>query len=622
MDQILYDYYSRELNYLRNLGADFAEAHSEARSLGLLRSRPATDPHIELLLEGVAFLTARVHRKLDDHYSDLADAFLSVIFPQSVQPLPSLAIAELGPQDQPAKLPAGVTIPRETMLTSRASIGGVACQFRTCYDVTLWPIAVRSLNFVTNLFHQQDLPPRTRSILKMGLDCADPAGWSGLGGLGFDRLRFQFAGDETTTAGPLYELFNAHALHVEVRGRDAEGRERVLSLNRDPIRPVGFDASENLLPYPEHVHPGYARLQEFFVFRDKFLYIDIVGLDQIVSAGLSGPVELIVYFDDIPKSSLNLRPNDMRLFTTPIVNLFEMSCEPINLDRMRSEYQVEIVHGKLESYELVSIKKVSVQGEYLSGGREIPPFFGLPQGRGDVADAFWLLNRRPSLRRGQEQDYDRGLDAYLIFSDSHLDPKRPDIEEHIDISVKALCSNRDLPMKLVVGGETGAFNVDHQSVTVARLLTPPTRSARPVMGRAAHWPLAASLSLNYLSLVEGNSALPTLRSLLHIHDLKNDTTTRNMIDLGLAGIRCQEMAARTGNPRGNAVSLGRLIEIELDETAFPGDGSLALLLAAVLESFFASFVTINGFTKVEARSRQRTGVWKSWSPRCGNRTLL
>src|SRR5256885_8494294 len=143
MSDELLPYYDRELNALRRLAAEFATAHPKIA--GRLRLAPdvVDDPHVARLLEGVAFLAARVHHRLDDEFPELTDALLGVLYPHYLAPVPSMAIIQFDLDPGRAQLPNGFLIDRGSRLHTQP-VGDVPCKFRTCYPVTLWPVELAS----------------------------------------------------------------------------------------------------------------------------------------------------------------------------------------------------------------------------------------------------------------------------------------------------------------------------------------------------------------------------------------------------------------------------------------------------------------------------------------------
>src|SRR5712664_2656127 len=116
MSDALLPYYDRELNALRRLAAEFAATHPKIA--GRIRLAPETvdDPHVERLLEGVAYLAARVHHRLDDEFPELTDALLSVLYPHYLAPVPSAMVVQFGCQPDllgPFQIDTGLALDTE-----------------------------------------------------------------------------------------------------------------------------------------------------------------------------------------------------------------------------------------------------------------------------------------------------------------------------------------------------------------------------------------------------------------------------------------------------------------------------------------------------------------------------
>ena len=114
----LLDYYKRELAYLRGQGADFARSYPQVAQMLELEKGQSSDPHIERLIEAVAFLSARVHRDLDNEFPQISSALLGLLYPSLVTPLPSISIAQFEVDLSQGKLTTGYQIPKSTPLAS------------------------------------------------------------------------------------------------------------------------------------------------------------------------------------------------------------------------------------------------------------------------------------------------------------------------------------------------------------------------------------------------------------------------------------------------------------------------------------------------------------------------
>ena len=141
MSDELLPYYDRELAILRTLAAEFAERHPKVAGRLSLGRDESQDPHVERLLQGVAYLSAQVQKRLDDDYPELTDGLLDLLYPHYLRPVPSMAIAELGIAPAQAALTAGYRLPRGTAVQTE-EVEGENCHYRTCFDLQLWPLAV------------------------------------------------------------------------------------------------------------------------------------------------------------------------------------------------------------------------------------------------------------------------------------------------------------------------------------------------------------------------------------------------------------------------------------------------------------------------------------------------
>src|SRR5438128_4463660 len=141
MADTLFPYYERELTFIRQFAQDFAKQYPAAAGRLLLEPNQSTDPHIERLIEGFAFLAGRIHHKLDDEFPELTDALLGLLYPHYLAPVPSLAIVQFDLDAERATLPDGFHIEQGSYLTTPA-LGEGSCKYRTGYPTTLWPIVV------------------------------------------------------------------------------------------------------------------------------------------------------------------------------------------------------------------------------------------------------------------------------------------------------------------------------------------------------------------------------------------------------------------------------------------------------------------------------------------------
>ena len=190
MSEDILDYYEMELSFLRRAGAEFARRYPQVASRLQLEANKCDDPHVERLLEGMAFLAGRIHRRLDDDAPELSEALLSVAYPQYVRPVPSMALVQMHLDPDQGQLTSGLEVPAGTALFSRP-VDGVPCRFRTGYDTTLWPLKVESAGWVP----PQGLGLRASRGVVGGVKLRVVSTGAPVGSLNLERLRFYLHGD-------------------------------------------------------------------------------------------------------------------------------------------------------------------------------------------------------------------------------------------------------------------------------------------------------------------------------------------------------------------------------------------------------------------------------------------
>jgi type VI secretion system protein ImpG len=242
MPDELLRYYERELSFVRQIGAEFATKYPRIASRLLLEADKCEDPHVERLIQAFAFLTARVHHKIDDEFPEITDALLGMLYPHYLAPIPSLSIVQFDLDPTQGMLTSGYPLPQGTTLYSRP-VDGTSCRFRTCYPVTLWPIQVASVRL-----EEPDRrgPARAVSMLRLQLRCL---GGAKLSDLQCAELRF-FLHGESPLVHRLYEFLFNNVIQVLLLAPDGTHGHAPVRLSPGCLRAVGFDADEGLLPYP------------------------------------------------------------------------------------------------------------------------------------------------------------------------------------------------------------------------------------------------------------------------------------------------------------------------------------------------------------------------------------
>ena len=601
MDDELLAYFNRELNYLRPLQAEFAEGHPKIAERLRLSADAIEDPHVRRLIDAVAFLTARVHRKLDDSFPELTDALLEVLYPHYLAPIPSMAILQMQPRKD---LSGSSVIVAGTELTVDAP-GGEQCRFRTSYDTELWPIQIDAAALAGRPVPAPVNPyaPNAAAVLAVTLSCIDPN--TRFDKLQPDRLRFYLRGQPQVTR-PLYELIMTGTVSIALA--DRRNDPAPVFLGREHLHAVGFEPDEAVLPSRPRSFPGYRLLTEYFAFPEKFLFFEISGLGAKTLRQAGQKLELFVYLE---RSNGGLErtvsEESLALGCTPVVNLFRQRAEPIKLSQHLAEYRVLPDARRQMTTEVYSIDRVVASAP---GGAvvEYSPFYRPEHGGSREERRYWHAQRKPG------SPGDPGSEVYLSVVDLGFNPAA---EQNWTLSVDITCLNRDLPSRLPFGGGQPKVDLVEGTTDVEKphLITPPTPTLRPPLGGDARWRLVSHLNLNHLSLT--GSAEP-MREILRLYNFRDSAETRGVIEGILSLIEAPATARVAGVPTG--LCRGLEVTLEMAEgLATTGDG---YLLAAVMECFLGLYVSVNGFTRLTARFRGRPDALRRWPARAGTRVLL
>ena len=302
MSDSLLPFYNRELDALRGLSKDFATAHPKIAGRLRLTGEKVDDPHVERLLEGVAFLTARAQQRLDDELPEITDALLGVLYPHYLAPVPSAAIVQFTCKAD-SRVP--ITIPAGAMFDSEP-VGGEAVRFRTAYANTLWPIEIESVR-LTGLPLMAPVNPAAqgaRSSMRIVLRLTDPE--ATFAELETSELRCFLRGPLEQTLA-LYELLCGHTIGVALANGPNDDRPTLLPAIS--VQPVGFAPEEALYPWSARSFSGFRLLTEYFALPEKFLFVDFKGLDARTLLQATNRLELFVYLDQAaPALERRLQP--------------------------------------------------------------------------------------------------------------------------------------------------------------------------------------------------------------------------------------------------------------------------------------------------------------------------
>jgi type VI secretion system protein ImpG len=629
MDPRLLRHYDQELKYIREMGAEFAQAHPKIAGRLGLEGLDCMDPYVERLLEGFAFLTARVQLELELGFPKFTEQLLSAVYPHFLSPTPSMAVAEFQPELAEAALATGFRIPRGTMLRTRLGKDDVTpCEYRTAHEVTLWPLQVTEARYYST---------------------AAALGLTGSGSLGAARagLRLKFK----LTAGLRCEQLALSSLDVHLTGVDqlpfllhehlcaqaigfvarAEDGSVEHYCGADSIQPQGFDEEQALLPATRRSFSGYRLLQEYFALPERLLFVRFDNLRPLLAKLKGKEFELLILFNQpMPAVESLISAANFRLACTPIVNLIERRADRIHLNQRDPEYHVVVDRTRPMDFEVVNISEIDGFATNAAPELSFKPFYGTSENTWHGKEhAYFTLRREPRVlserqrRFGARTNY-VSSEVYVSLVDSAAAPLRSDLRQ---IECRVTCTNRDLPLLLSIGKSGGNrsigsdFQVESGApVEAIRIVGVPSKPREATAQGETAWRLVSHLSLNYSSLLDQSKqeGAAALREMLLLYSDAQNRAQQRQVE-GVQSISTSPIVARLANFGPISVGRGLLILLTLDDAAF--DGGSPYLLGSVLEQFFARYVSINSFTQTVLRTTGR-GEIKRWMPRTGRRPTI
>ena len=548
------DYYHSELAYLRSLAHEFSKAFPE---VGHMVSERRGDPAVERVMQGAAFLAARLRYRLDDDFPEIIHALFDSMWPQYLRPVPCLSLLQFTPL--PNVLRQTQLIAAATSVTSRPA-DNVECTFQTCADVELHPLQVADASVTRP--HPADLQIRVR--LEMS------------GGVTFDtvrekmqRLRLHLLGDRLTRF-TLYLWLVHYNTRISVIGADDK---TVLTLPGEAVSPVGFGNDDNLCPYHSTMLPGVRILQEYFTFPDKFLAVCISGLDQVPAGKLESRFELAFHLGTPPDANLRVAEENFALGCTPVVNLSRSEQVDVPVVKGATEYRLEAP----EDGEIFSVDGVGAYDSRSGDWIEYPPLFTRTRTR--------LLDKHPRYQILRRSDGIKGVETYLAIRDSEGNPLEPPAEL---LNVHLSYTNGNKPLRLGIGEIDVPTSSTPQFVKFSNLV-PITVPTALTVDKDRHWELLSLFAMNSLDLQSVNGLQQIMRK-CHMPGSSIQVMPR---------IKDVRITVSSRLHRQTVVPV-TLVAIDLDDETFSCTGEM-YMLGRVLANLLMDRPDITSFTEVTVR---------------------
>lgn len=575
-------YFQDELAYLRESGAEFAQRFPKLVSyLGA----SATDPDVQRILEGFAFLVSRLRLKIDDQLPELTQSVLSLVCPHLLQPIPSFCVLQLQPR--PGMVTTRLTVPRHVMVNS-VPVSGTPCQFRTTSDLDVIPLQVTEVNLASSV---------SRGSLALRLSTTNGELVSSIDAR---RLRFFISADNYVTHTILLWL-TRHVGQVTV----SRGARAVRVLPGSVIKGCGFAENEAVIPVPQNTFDGFRLLQEYFAFQHKFHFFEITLPPELLSGLNQSSVSISIHFTRPLPPEVKLTQRNLLLNCVPAANLFSHSAEPFKLEPFRRDYPVHTARRRAEHMQIFRIERMT----FANTGQEIKRFESFDhalehygENRSLYFKEYFTQTRENLPPQRRVAIVDKGLVHKKSLSQT--------------VSIDALVSNGNLPNSLAPGDIYIATATTPSFVSPTNV-TQPTQIWQPVLDGSLHWQLISALSMNFLSLQDVRVFKSILSSLdtpaRQNRQYQRESERRNS---GIVKIRSEAIDRIF---RGVPIRGTRTI-VSVKESQFSSEGEL-VLFGNILDRLISLYVTVNSFHELLIEGLE-TGESYAWTNKRGIRPLI
>ena len=583
-------YFEREYNYLHIAGTEFAEKHQSLGRMLNLTDRDRKDPFVERLLEAFAFLSGRIHERLDDDMPEFAGGLLEQLFPHMLRPFPSCSVLQATPISgvitQPTVVERGSEV--QTKLGSvhyRVSSGPMEKArtvekkepaefiFRTTQECTVLPIQLRAVRVEEDAGGKSSLTftfHLNRNVTYGGLSLESlPIYLTGSARLKYTLLHYMTSFVESIS---MREVRNPEAPFEKMR----HARIHIPELTR-ALMP---EEERSLIPYARQTFSGYRLLQEYFTFPERFFFLEIDGIDSFQASEEGLPFEIKIGFSKRLSREFSPTPKDILINCMPIVNLFQRDTEPVAVTQRMPEYYIIPDADRRKSREIYAVKAVTgVNDENLS------QYAYAPITSYDIVDLndpdyefkrFYSTIFRPA-------DADMGETSIRLFGVSMGQDEFP----KETLSIRALMTNGFLPAsECEVDSITEATNFP-EGLRVSNITAP--SQVLPSPDRKNYlWSLISHLTVSYTSLAE-TMTLKTLLSLYNWSQIENNANRRKIHE-GLVEVK---PPVSKNLYRNGTLVRGIEFAIDIDAGSFENGSGDIHLFGLVLNRFLSQYVTIN-----------------------------
>ncbi len=555
------DYYSEELRALHHCAQKFATQYPQQAALLNLHNVNDRDPYVERLLEGFAFLTARIQQRIDDGIPEFSENLLRKLCPKLLRQVPSMIVLQLS--CQAGMLTSKHVLAKHTKVSFTLS-ESMICQFKTIVDVELFPINLLAVELCHD--HEANALRMRFAINNVGFYDSIP-----------NKLRF-YINAEPQLATLLYYFFKRHVRKI---GLKFAGSKSLYIFN-------------NSINSSYHSSTGLDLLHDHFNFPQKFYFLDIENLNKVPWKLEEKGFDLYFYGETELLTSVELSANNFLLHCVPAINLFSQDSVPITVDQRRQDYCILATENAAENIEIYSVDQV-VGVASLTGERRVyqPLFHNCED---EKSKAYYNVVQH---YYGENHiEHRLSLNSKLSFG------------EEI-ISCKLTVSNGLLPYQYLQPGILAQFGDPVPNFIQGTNITAPTKRILPPKKPSYLWNVLTYVTTKLSSLSDVNN----LKKLLRLYDwAENDSNKLRINSIKTVDVEYQDKFYH------GALRYLVKITITVAEKGFYSHADI-FMFGEMLQQFFCGITMINSYLSF-CIVCQPSNKELLWQPQIGRSKLI
>lgn len=435
MKEDFLDYYRANLVHLRELSAEFAQQFPKVAAKLNISQLETQDPFVERLLEGSAFLAARVEKKFDDGYPLMLQSLLLRVCPLALSPLPAGAVVSF--EKNPA-CNRGLSVGTDVKFEVVSQIDQHSVIFHPLWDVQLLPIICDNAEYRGSLIDSLDSDELEEHDYKTCLNIDLTINDLDVIKRVDDQIDI-YLNLIDSDVSMLSQCFHNGLKAVYIKNDD-----KFVRLDNIEISTVLYSEKSNLFLKALKTMPGIAKMQLALGYPFLSHFIRIKNLLKSLADFGSRNVSVLFCFDMIKPLSKVIHKDSVRFNICPLLNLFTKRSDRSTID-VKREFLVDLDRTEPLNYEIFSIESLEVFDLKNQYKVTALPFYSFSNSITDEDQAVFFGQRRSERLNGiyKKRSTYHKTDVFVSLAGENYWSSSEDFSE---FSANCWATNADLPM--------------------------------------------------------------------------------------------------------------------------------------------------------------------------------